>query len=114
MLALILFLIFGLLFGFFATINTELVTVDFGTTSIELVPLYIVVLASLATGIVVAAIFYFLKSIGGKIAWGKKEKELREAKEQNVELTKKIHDLELENTKLKTENGIEEEDEQSL
>lgn len=113
MLALILFLIFGLLFGFFATINTELVTVDFGTTSVELVPLYIVVLASLATGILFAALFYFLRSIPNWFAWGKKEKELSEAKKEIAELTKKIHELELENTKLKPRNE-QDRDEETL
>ena len=114
MLALLLFIIFGLVFGYFATLNTSLVTVHFGPYKLENVSLYILVLASLGVGVVYASLFYLYKSLGGKFTLSKKDKELAGAKKENVELLKEVHRLELENTRLKTKTGEEMEDELSL
>lgn len=114
MIALVLFILFGLLFGYFATINTTLASVHFGTTSINSVPMYVIVLASFAIGVLFAAMFYTLRSISAKLAVSKKEKELADAKEEAIHLTKKIHELEIENAKLQTKNGDVPQDEDSL
>ncbi len=114
MLALILFILFGLLFSYFATLNTALVTIHFGIYTLDAIPLYILVLVSLGTGLLFAAIFYSLKSISSYFAFSKKSGELKNSNKEVVELTKKIHQLELENTKLKTKTGEEQTDEDSL
>lgn len=114
MIALILFIIFGLLFGYFATLNTSLVSLHFGIYSIDSVPVYLLVLVSLGVGTLFASVFYFLKSIGSAFALNKKEGEIRNEKKEIAELTKELHKLEIENTKLKTKNGGESEDEDSL
>ena len=111
MVALVLFIIFGLLFGYFATLNTSFVSVNFGIYTLGNIPLYALVLASLGVGVVFATVFYFLKSLGATFAISKKEGELDHAKREIAELTKEIHQLEIENTKLKTKNGdLEDED----
>ena len=114
MLALILFSAFGLLFGYFATLNTSLVSIHFGAAVLGNIPMYFVVLASFGIGIVFTSLFYFFKSIPGMFAFGKKEKELSEKKKEIVELTKRVHELELENTKLRAKNGEEDTDDESL
>jgi hypothetical protein len=114
MVALLLFLVFGLLFGYFSTLNTSFVSVNFGQTSIHNVPLYMLVLASLGLGIVFATIFYFLKSIGTSFILGRKGKELAEAKQEIVKLNKTIHELQIDNTRLKTETGEIKTDDDSL
>ena len=114
MLALILFIAFGLIFGYFATLNTNLVAVNFGTTTVPNIPLYLLVLVSLGIGIVFSSLFYAFKSLGTRLfLWGK-QGELSGAKKEIAELTKKIHQLEIENAKLKARNGEGTEDENSL
>lgn len=76
--------------------------------------MYVIVLASFAIGVLFAAMFYTLRSISAKLAVNRKEKELADAKEESVLLTKKIHLLEIENAKLKTKTGESETDDDSL
>ncbi len=114
MIALMLFIAFGLLFGYFATMNTSLVSVHFGISTLSSIPMYFVVLASFGIGIIFTSLFYFFKSIPGMFAFGKKEKELSEKKKEIVELTKRIHELELDNTKLRAKNGEQDTDDESL
>lgn len=115
MLALLLFVVFGLGFAYFATQNISTVTIHFGTTTLDGVPLYIVVLAALAIGLLIASIFYVVKSFSMHMATSKLSRELSDIKKENVELTRENHKLELENTKLKAKNGDDKEvDEDSI
>ena len=111
---LILFIVFGLGFGFFATQNTNLITVHFGLTNVAEAPLYVVVLTSLGIGVLLVSIFYLIKSISMGIALNKKEKELANFKKENAELLKELHQVELENSKLKGITGTTEEDENAI
>ncbi len=116
MLALFLFIVFGVLFGYFATLNTMLVTIHFGTYTLSNIALYLVVLASLGIGVLFATLFYLVKTLSAKFVFHKKEGELMSAQREIAELTKKNHRLEIENTRLKTKAGEElaDEDEDSL
>ncbi len=114
MLALFLFLAFGLLFGYFATLNTLAASVSFGAYTAQSLPIYIIVLLSLGIGVVVSSLFYIFKSLSNKLAMGKKDKELESVQKEMADLMKKVHRLELENTRLKTEAGEEVEDNDSL
>lgn len=114
MLALLLFIAFGLMFGYFATLNTSVVSVYFGTYTLQNIPMYLLILASLGIGILFASLFYSFRSISAGHALAKRDKELTDTKKEALELTKKNHQLELENTKLKAQNGEESEDADSL
>ncbi|OGG11839.1 hypothetical protein A2Z00_01515 [Candidatus Gottesmanbacteria bacterium RBG_13_45_10] len=114
MLALFLFIIFGVVFGYFATLNTSLVSVHFGSYILQNVPLYLLVLASLGVGVLFTTLFYFLKSLSGRFAMGRKVGELAKARKEIADLNKTVHKLELENTRLKAKTGEEAEDEESL
>lgn len=105
MVALILFIIFGLFFGYFSTLNTSLVSIHFGTYTLSQIPMYVLVISSFAVGVLFASLFYFVKYIAVQFAIRKSGQELDENKKTSAELLKKIHQLELENTKLKTKNG---------
>ena len=78
------------------------------------VPMYMLVLASVGLGVLFASLFYFFKSIFSRMTLGKKESQLTEALRENTELTKKLHKMELENTRLKSKNGDIAEDEESI
>ena len=115
MLALLLFIAFGLLFGYFATLNTDLVSVHFGNLTLEPLPLYILVLISFGMGVLLASVFYAIKYLGNRFALGKKASEVTRVEKEMAELTKQIHKLELENTNLKARTGeSSDEDENSL
>jgi uncharacterized integral membrane protein len=113
MLALLLFIAFGLLFGYFATLNTSLVSVSFGAYTLANTPMYLLILASLGIGVLFAMLFNFFRSLGTGLQIGRLEKEVADAKKEAAELTKKNHQLELENTRLKAEGG-EQADDDSL
>ncbi|MDO8451409.1 MAG: LapA family protein [bacterium] len=114
MIALILFIAFGLLFGYFATLNTSLASISFGSYTLEPVPLYLVILTSFGLGVLLSGLFSFVKSLGAQSALSKKNNELADAEKENMELLKRVHQLELETTRLKAKTGEESEDEDSL
>jgi uncharacterized integral membrane protein len=114
MLALILFLVFGLVFGYFSTLNTATVSVNFGIYTLTHVPVYLLVLASVGLGLLFASIFYFVKSISYKMASGQKNKELSRKNKEIAELNKEINELEIENAGLKSKSGGEPVDEESI
>jgi len=114
MIALFLFLAFGLLFGYFATLNTSVASVSFGVYTFDRIPMYIIILLSLGIGVVVSSLFYILKSLSDKMTLGKKDKELENVSSESADLMKRVHKLELENTRLKTKAGEEVEDNDSL
>lgn len=114
MIALILFIVFGILFSFFATMNTSPVTLQIGSSTLTNIPIYLVVLSSVGLGVVFATIFYFVKTISYKFAFGRRKKELADKNKEIAELTRELHKLEIENTKLKTKTGEEQEDDDSI
>lgn len=114
MLALFLYIGFGLIFGYFATLNTSTVSVYFGPSSIQDVPMYVLILLSFGVGVLFATLFYLLKLFGVQRLVNKKDKEGLAYDKEIAELTKTNHKLELENTRLKTKNGEEIEDDDSI
>lgn len=114
MLIVILISIFGIMFAYFAAGNTSPVSVKFGQYIFPGVPLYLVILASLAIGLIISGLIYFLKSLSSSLTINEKENTVKEAKKEVAELTKQVHKLEIENTKLKTELGKEDTDEDTL
>jgi cell shape-determining protein MreC len=114
MVALILFIAFGLLFSYFATLNTASVTVNFGIYALSNIPQYILVLTSVGLGVIFASLFYAVKSISSKFILGQRNKELRDKNKEITDLTKELHELEIENAKLKSKSGSESVDEDSI
>jgi uncharacterized integral membrane protein len=114
MLALMLFIAFGILFSFFATLNTSSVAVHFGIYTLQSVPLYLLVLLSVALGIVFASIFYFVKTISYKLTIGQRNKELVQKNKELTDITKELHEMEIENAKLKTKSGDNPTDDDSI
>ncbi len=114
MIALILFIIFGLLFGYFATLNTLQVAIHFGSISYDKVPMYVLILSSFAIGVLFTSLFTFFKQLSERIAKKNVENELAASKKNTADLLKKIHQLELEMVKLKTKYGHKDSDDDSI
>lgn len=78
------------------------------------IPLFYVIIGSVLSGLLVAYVFFIFHDIGTSyVLWGKK-KEIKKNKDEVIELTKQVHQLELENEKLKHRSDHEPEDRNAL
>lgn len=114
MLSLIILLVSGSLIAYFSLQNTMLVSVNFLDLNVTNIPLYYVIIGSMLVGLLLSYAIYIIHSISTSIKLHKKDKRIKENKGELAQLTKRIHQLELENLKLKKESGLEVIDENSL
>lgn len=114
MITLVFVIFFGVIFSYFATINTGLININLGYYQLQNIPIYLTVLISAAIGMFLAAILHFLKYLSAYFTLGKKERDLKDTNKRIAELTRDLHKLELENTRLRSEKGKEDFDEESL
>lgn len=114
MLSLLLVVAFGLVFAYFASVNTELVTVWLTKREQYILPLYLIIFIPLAIGLVVAAVIHLVNLHGLQRMVARKRRELAEAQSTIGQLTRRVHELELENTKMKSKLGEESFDDESL
>jgi len=105
MFALIVLFIFGIGVAFFATQNTQAVSLTFANYSLTSIPVYIIVLVSLLLGFAVSWIIGLVDVIASAFKMHGKESTIKNDNKQISELTKKVHQLELENERLKGESG---------
>lgn len=101
MLTLIITIIFGALFGLFAAQNNQTVTLYFGNYVLPDVPIYLLVLFSIGVSLSVAFVIHIMKDLSRSMTLKDLQTEISKLKKQTAELTKEVHQLELENTKLK-------------
>lgn len=101
MLTLILLLVAGGLLAFVAQSNLEPVSVVVGPYTLADVPLFYVIICSLLAGLLLSYVFHLVRDISSKLALRGKSKEISRTKDEVLELTKRVHQLELENQKLK-------------
>ncbi len=114
MLILILFLIVGSLVVYISRFNFAPVTVNLGFHTFPDIPLFYVMVGSLLVGLVLSYLVYLIRSVSTSFAFHGKDKEIKKGKDEVLELTKRIHQLELENEKLKHDVGDISEDSKSL
>jgi lipopolysaccharide assembly protein A len=100
MATLIITVLLGLLFAWFAVVNTQNVSVNIANTLLT-VPLFMLVIGSVLIGLLIAAVISSIDWISSSFALRNRESQIKE-KEQTVEqLSTKVHDLEVENARLK-------------
>lgn len=105
MLFLLITVILAGLFALFATQNTTVVEVSFGKFVLDNIPLYLVVLVPLLIGLLASYFIYIMYFLSTKLTLSEQKDKINYLKEENSELTKDLHKLELENAKLKSQNG---------
>ncbi len=105
MLALIVLIVFGIGVAFFATQNTQMISVTLANYSLTGIPLYFIVLGSLLLGFVVSWLISLVDVISSALKIHGKENTIKGANKQISELTREVHQLELENERLKAESG---------
>jgi uncharacterized integral membrane protein len=110
MATLIITVLIGLAMAFFATQNTRLITLNLFNNELTNIPTYIIVIGSLLVGLLLSWIISLVNDIANGMTIRGKESKIKDYKKENVELTRKNHQLELENTKLKAETDSPDDD----
>lgn len=106
MLILILLLIVGSIMVYVAQNNLMLVTLHLGTYAFSDLPLFYIIVGSLLTGLGLAYFIFLVNSIFTAFTMHKKDKTIKQTSSDVVDLTKQIHQLELENERLKNNSTI--------
>jgi lipopolysaccharide assembly protein A len=114
MLSLILLLVFGSGLTFISMQNTQEVSLTFYRYTFSNLPVYFVILGSILVGVILAYFISFLNSISTHMLIRKQYKKIGKEKQTVAELTKRIHQLELENVKLKSKSEPSSFDQKSL
>jgi putative membrane protein len=114
MLILILFLIIGSGLVYISKFNFVPVTLNLGMYVFSDIPLFYVIVGSLIIGLVLSYLVYLVGTISTSFTLRGKDKEIKKDESDILELTKRIHQLELENEKLKHLSGNEPEDKNAL
>jgi putative membrane protein len=114
MLILILLLIVGSVLVYISRYNFMPVTLNLGMYVLADIPLFYVIIGSVLVGLLVAYILYLIDAIIASFELKGKDKEIRKTRTEVLELTKRVHQLELENERLKHTSKIEPEDPDAL
>ena len=114
MLIIILFVIVGSAVVYISKFNFAPVTVNLGFRVFSDIPLFYVIIASLLAGLVFSYLIYLVRAISTTFTLRGKNKEIKKDKDEILELTKRVHQLELENVKLKSNSESKVEDSNSL
>lgn len=114
MFILILLLVVGSILVYISKYNFMPVSVNFGVYTISDIPLYYVIVGSFLIGLFLSYLVYLIRFIFMSFKLRGKDKEIKKDKNEVLELTKRVHQLELENEKLKHNPSPEPEDQNAL
>lgn len=114
MLTLILLLVVGSFLAYLAQNNLMLVSVSFGPYTVSNVPLFYVIATSLVVGLVVSYVIYLVEIIAKSFMMRAKNIEIEKYKQEILELTKRVHQLELEKEKIKRTTVDQDDDPRAL
>lgn len=106
MFIIIMFLVVGGFMVYLAQDNLSLVTLHLGDYTLSDIPLFYVIVGSLLLGLGLAYLINLVNSIFVAFAMRGKDHKIKETKIEVVELTKMIHQLEIENERLKNNSTI--------
>jgi uncharacterized integral membrane protein len=106
MLILILLLVIGTFLVYISKYNFVPVSVNLGFITFSDIPLFYVIAGALIIGLVLSYLVYRIQAISTFFEVRGKNNEIKKDKEEVLELTKRVHQLELEKERIK--NGSEE------
>lgn len=114
MLTIILLLVVGSLLVYISKYNFMLVSINFGQFVLSDIPLFYVIVGSIILGLLLSYILYLAQAISTSFTLRGKNNQIKKNKSEVLELTKRVHQLELEKEKLKHEPRSEPEDDSAL
>lgn len=100
--SLILALVVGLGFSYLALQNTQGVTLQFQQWQITNIPVYVLVIASMLIGLFISFAISLADSIAQTMTMFSKDHKIKSTEKSLESLEGKIHQLEIENARLKT------------
>ena len=103
MLTLILLMLFGLAVAFFAGQNTSLVSIELANYRVAGIPLYVVIVGSLLLGFFISWIVSLIDGAFTLFAMRGKDSAIRNTKRRADSLENRVHELEIENARLRGE-----------
>jgi uncharacterized integral membrane protein len=101
MLTLILLLIIGTALVYISKFNFTPVTLNLGMYVFSDIPLFYIIIGSVLTGLVLSYLIHLVGAISTSLTLRGKNMEIKKEKEEVLELTKRVHQLELEIEKQK-------------
>lgn len=110
MATLIVTFLFGLVIAYFAIQNTTPISLNFLNYTMPRIPSYIVIVGALLVGLFFSLIIGFVNDITTGFTMRGKDNKIKDYKKENTEYLKQIHQLEIENTRLKAYTNTSEED----
>jgi len=114
MLIIILLLVVGTILVYISKFNFMPVSVNLGFYTFSNIPLFYVIVGSLLFGLILFYVVYLIRAVSSSFKLRGKNKEIKKNKDEVLELTKRVHQLELENEKLKNGSSVEPEDKNAL
>ena len=114
MLSLIFLLVVGSLLVYISKFNFMLVSVNLGIYTFSNIPLFYVIVASMVFGLVLSYLVHLVQSISTSFILRGKNNEIKKDKDEILELTKRVHQLELENEKVRNGTDSEPTDQNAL
>lgn len=114
MLVLILLLVVGSILVYVSKYNFMPVDVNLGAYMFSNVPLFYVIVGSVVFGLVLSYLVYLVSSISTSFTLRGKNNEIKKDKDEILELTKRVHQLELENEKIKHDPAVNPTDKNTL
>ena len=104
MFIIILLLILALVFGYFATQNTQHISITIANYTLSSIPLYAVVGLTLLIGLSFSWLVSLIDSFSIAMKLRGKEHKIKDANKTIQDLNKQVKDLEIENSRLKGKN----------
>lgn len=114
MIGLIILIVFGTGVGLFSTQNTQPASITFAQYTFSNIPMYLIILGAILSGIFVSWVISLVGFVSSFFTLHGKESKIKEAKKEIADLTKRVHELELENERLKAESNSGNKDDKSL
>ncbi|HWS49001.1 MAG TPA: lipopolysaccharide assembly protein LapA domain-containing protein [Candidatus Methanoperedens sp.] len=111
---LILLLIIGTGLVYVSKFNFAPVSLNLGTYIISNIPLFYVIIGSFIIGLILSYLVHLVRAVSTSFTLHGKNKQIKEDEDEIMELTRRVHQLELENEKLKHLSGNEPEDPNAL
>lgn len=108
MLNIIFLLIAGSALTYISKYNLDLVTVNLGIYTFVNIPLFYVIVGSILVGLLFSYILQLLGNILTYFEIRSKTREIKTGKDEILNLTKTVHQLEIENEKLKHSDPVPE------
>src|SRR5258708_39694239 len=101
MATLITLVVFGIIAALFANQNNSGATIYLGSTTLQNIPLYLVVLGSMLVGLIMAWVINLIEGVFTGVKILGKNQAIKSGQKELEKLQGKIHELEIENAKLK-------------